>query len=114
MAALQKGIAPIDVRSAARRHTKLAIRRLKEICAKSKSDSAAAMAATALLDRGWGKPEQQVEITAKIPDTMSDAELNAELERIGRLIELQANPATQLLPDARAPASDLNDINDLD
>jgi hypothetical protein len=51
--------ATADIRSLARAQTELAIRTLTGICG-SKAAAAAARvsAATALLDRGWGKPPQ--------------------------------------------------------
>lgn len=56
-----------DVRSAARSYTDLAINTLVGICKTGKQESAKAAAAQALLDRGWGKPNQHVsgEITHK-------------------------------------------------
>lgn len=52
--------APADIRSIARRHTPLAIETLAQICRSSESDSARVGAATALLDRGWGKSPQAI------------------------------------------------------
>ena len=53
--------APADIRSLARTHTDMCVRVLAGI-ARQKAAPAAARthAATALLDRGWGKPEQPV------------------------------------------------------
>jgi len=54
----------LDIRSYARQHTHTAIRTLHEIC-KSKEAPAAARvaAASCLLDRGWGKPQQDHSLT---------------------------------------------------
>jgi hypothetical protein len=60
-----------------------AIRTLASIMAKGKSESARVTAATALLDRGWGKPEQSVEVVRKSIREYSDAELLAIAETIG-------------------------------
>ena len=49
---------PIDLKSLARSYTKASVQTLGGICATSNSDSARVAAATALLDRGWGKPAQ--------------------------------------------------------
>lgn len=50
-----------DIRSAARIHTGMALRTLAGICAQPDCPPAARVAAaTALLDRGWGKPSQPV------------------------------------------------------
>jgi hypothetical protein len=45
----------------ARRHTDVALRTLVAIATKGKSEPARVTAATALLDRGYGKPRQAVE-----------------------------------------------------
>jgi hypothetical protein len=48
-----------DIRSYARSHTRLAIRALKGVAADKEQPGAARVAAAvALLDRGWGKPQQ--------------------------------------------------------
>lgn len=53
--------APIDIRSLARAHTHSAIKVLAGIMNEKECVSAARVAAaTALLDRGWGKPVQAV------------------------------------------------------
>jgi hypothetical protein len=51
-----------------------------------RNSAARISAAIALLDRGWGKPEQQLEVTEKFVDQMSDAELNAEIARLAALL----------------------------
>ena len=50
----------MEVRELARKHTKPAIAKLVEIMEQTKDLRASAAAAIALLDRGWGKPPQQV------------------------------------------------------
>jgi hypothetical protein len=54
-----------EVRSLARQHTKMAITQLAEIAKDGKKEQARVMACIALLDRGWGKPAQAVEMTKK-------------------------------------------------
>jgi hypothetical protein len=44
----------------AREHTGAALQTLADICAKGSSESARVAAATALLDRGYGKPKQAI------------------------------------------------------
>ena len=56
--------APIDIRSLARKHTDEAIDRLV-YWMRSDNGRSSVGAATALLDRGWGKPAQGVELTGK-------------------------------------------------
>jgi hypothetical protein len=52
--------APADLRSLARAHTELSIQTLAGIARNSTSDQARVSAAQALLDRGWGAPQQLV------------------------------------------------------
>jgi hypothetical protein len=54
--------AQIDVRDAARAHTKEAIETLVLVMRNGKPGEAA-MAANSLLDRGWGRPTQQHGVT---------------------------------------------------
>ena len=68
------------VREIARGYTKLAIDTLVELCAKGKNESVRRAAAADLLERGWGKHLQQVEVTRTPFDEMSADELRA-LER---------------------------------
>jgi hypothetical protein len=50
---------PLDIRSLARAHTETAVRALAGIMRQAKAPAAARVAAaSALLDRGWGKPAQ--------------------------------------------------------
>lgn len=53
--------ASIDIRSLARSHTKTALKVLASIMSSEDHPAAARVsAAQALLDRGWGKPEQAI------------------------------------------------------
>ena len=49
---------PMDLKSLARSYTKLAVQTLGGIAEASDSDAARVTASIALLDRGWGKPNQ--------------------------------------------------------
>ncbi|MBX9697907.1 MAG: hypothetical protein K2X74_00665 [Acetobacteraceae bacterium] len=61
-----KGVA--EVREAARAHTKLAMDTLAEVCRNRKaSASARVSAAIGLLDRGWGKAVQPLDINDTRP-----------------------------------------------
>lgn len=56
--------APSDIRSLARAHTKSAIKTLVGIMEQADANvSARVAAATALLNRGWGMPQQDIGIT---------------------------------------------------
>lgn len=50
--------APTEIRSWARSHSKEAIQTLAGIARNGKQEAARVAAATALLDRGWGRPPQ--------------------------------------------------------
>ena len=79
------------VRALAREHTEVSIRRLASIVQNDKSSpSAQVQAATALLDRGWGKPLQQLEVgDAGAFSEMSEAELDRYIvEATARLAAL--------------------------
>lgn len=67
-----------DIRSLARTHTETALRVLAGIMQESTAPHAARVsAATALLDRGWGKPHQTSDVTVRraIAKDLADDEL---------------------------------------
>ena len=69
---------PTDIRSLARSHTEKALNTLAGIMKEPDAPPAARVsAAIALLDRGWGKPQQTVDMTVRrqIAKDMSDDEL---------------------------------------
>src|SRR5947207_8778417 len=49
-----------DIRDLAREHTQAAVNTLVHIAENGKQESARVAAATALLDRGWGRPTQPI------------------------------------------------------
>lgn len=56
-----------DIRSLARTHTESAINVLKGVMGEKKAPhSARVAAATALLDRGWGRPKQELEHSGSV------------------------------------------------
>jgi hypothetical protein len=70
--------APTDIRSLARAHTATAIKVLAGIMQQEDAPAAARVsAATSLLDRGWGKPAQTVDMTVRkaIAKDLADDEL---------------------------------------
>jgi hypothetical protein len=70
--------AATDIRSLARTHTESALKVLAGIMNQHEAPPAARVsAATALLDRGWGKPSQTVDMTVRrqIAKELSDDEL---------------------------------------
>jgi cytochrome c553 len=69
---------PTDIRSLARSHTESAIKTLAGIMNQDDAPPAARVsAATALLDRGWGKPTQTMDMTVRraIAKELSDDDL---------------------------------------
>ncbi len=64
---------PTDIRSLARSHTQLAIRTLVGIAAQCTApQSARVAAATALLDRGWGKPKKELKSNQEVTVSLAD------------------------------------------
>lgn len=84
---------PEGVKDLARQFTELSVNTLAEICRKKKAPAAArVMAATALLDRAWGKPVQVNEnrnLNVNL-DSISDAELIGMLANADRAGDPQA------------------------
>jgi hypothetical protein len=75
-----------DVKSAARELTPEAMDTLKEAMADQKAPWAAKIAAAiAILDRGWGKPEQTVSANVSVIDQMTDDELRIMLAALAAL-----------------------------
>lgn len=71
---------PTDIKSLARSHTETAIKTLAGIMQQADAPPAARVsAATALLDRGWGKAVQHIEAevkrsyVARVPEKANDA-----------------------------------------
>lgn len=70
--------APTEIRSLARSYTEKALKVLAGIMQQEEAPPAARVsAAVALLDRGWGKPQQTVDMTVRrqIAKELSDDEL---------------------------------------
>jgi hypothetical protein len=79
--------APADLRSLARSHTATAVRTLAGIMKEPRASAAARVsAAIALLDRGWGKPSQAIEMDLhqKPVQELTDAELTAIIRNADR------------------------------
>lgn len=54
-----------NISELARMHTSVALSALVHVASKGESESARVSAASALLDRAWGKPQQALELTGK-------------------------------------------------
>ena len=92
-----KGVA--EVRELARKHTKAAIDKLALIMKKSESDQAAIMAATVLLDRGWGKPTRPISGDDEAPPVKIDARATLA-DAIARVVAAGAKSGANKEPDA--------------
>jgi hypothetical protein len=69
-----------ELREAARQFTDDALKTLAAICKEGQSESARVSAACALLDRGYGRPTQQVETGSPGEfSRMTDEELDAQI-----------------------------------
>jgi hypothetical protein len=96
----------VHVSELARQHTEEAVRELVEVMRTSKSEPARISAATALLDRGWGKPTVQVDVSARSRVDLvyrSEAEFRQAL--IDRGLPPRLLPPT-LVPDAVTEGED--------
>jgi hypothetical protein len=82
-----------ELREAAREYTERALKTLAAICSEGQSEAARVSAACALLDRGYGKPTQQVETGSPGEfSRMTDEELDAQIaEGIEHVVTHQAN-----------------------
>lgn len=67
-----------ELAALARRHTASALRALVRIATKGESEAARVTAATAILDRGYGKPTQAVEHTGRNGGPIEYANLSDE------------------------------------
>jgi hypothetical protein len=82
-----------ELREAARQFTDDALKTLAAICNEGQSEAARVSAACALLDRGYGKPTQQVETGSPGEfSRLSDEELDAQIaEGIEHVVTHQAD-----------------------
>lgn len=75
-----------EVQDIAREHTALAMKTLAEIAGNSKmAASARVTAATVLLERGWGKPKQEIEVHRSPLEELEPDELFAVSEALAAL-----------------------------
>jgi hypothetical protein len=77
-----------ELRQVAREHTGAALETLVKVCTTSASDAARVSAANALLDRGYGKPVQQIESGSPGDFShLTDEELDAMIAENMAIIE---------------------------
>jgi hypothetical protein len=92
-----------EVRQLARQHTKLAIERLV-YWARSNNARASVAAATALLDRGWGKPTQTLDVDGNATFTQNNMNANIPLFVINPISTATSFPYHETLPSPSRPA----------
>lgn len=78
----------LEMRELAREHATAALETLVKVCKMSDSDAARVSAANAILDRGYGKPLQQIESGGpgdfgRMPDHELDEFLQSAAEELG-------------------------------
>lgn len=85
-----------DIKELCRAHTKDAVETLIDVMnTKSAPPSARVMAANAVLDRGWGKPQIEVNASVTVFDGMNDHDLLNYI--VGDIIEGEIIPQDLLL-----------------
>jgi hypothetical protein len=62
---LPKKKTPTEIRSLARSYTEMSLQAIAHVIQNGESEQARISAAFGMLDRGWGKPAQQIEHTGK-------------------------------------------------
>jgi hypothetical protein len=84
--------APLEIRSLARKYTHKALNTLVSIMVEPKAPAAARiMAANSLLDRGWGKAAQLVEVEGEIKQLV-EVKLNVVAAAPARNIDATCEP----------------------
>jgi hypothetical protein len=76
-----------ELREAAREFTDSALKTLAAICKEGESETARVSAASALLDRGYGKPGQQVSLDVTHYDHMDEHQLRERIAEQLRAIQ---------------------------
>ena len=80
-----------DIKALAREHTPAAIARLAKVVKTSKNDKAAVSAADVLLNRAYGKPAQQLEVTTRrAADEIPEDLVDAAIERLAAAVRSTA------------------------
>jgi hypothetical protein len=75
-----------ELREAAREFTDDALKTLAEICTSGESEAARVSAASVILDRGYGKPSQQIDLNVSRHEEMDVDELRKVIEGQDRVL----------------------------
>jgi hypothetical protein len=115
--------APLEIRSLARKYTHKALNTLVSIMVEPKAPAAARiMAANALLDRGWGKAAQLVDVQGEVRQLI-EVKLNVVQAAPARVIDATCEPsappaiasqASHALPSEQPLELVAKEIKDLD
>ncbi len=86
-----------EVRELARAFTTEAVTTLVEVMKRGKSEGARIAAANTLLERGWGRPLQQVEVKRSSLDGFTTGQLLAALETVERALAVAGDDSEKLV-----------------
>lgn len=84
-----KGVSEDDVKKLARDHTTAAIETLVAIATTGRGEAARVSAAIAILDRGWGRPKQEIDLDANV-SVNSDADIAEAFALVDQLARARA------------------------
>jgi hypothetical protein len=104
--------APLEIRSLARKYTNKAIATLVDIMGAPNAPPAArVMAANSLLDRGWGKATQLVDVQGEIRQLV---EVKLNVVHAAEPLTIEHEPADPALTKPNGDADNTSNINSLD
>lgn len=84
-----------ELRELAREHCGAALDALVKVCTSGESETARVAAASALLDRGYGKPSQHVDVQVTHYDGMDEDQLRDAIEAQMEVIQLLEHGGTE-------------------
>jgi len=94
-----------DIRNLAREHTEVAIKALRHIAEQGQQEAARVAAASALLDRGWGRPTQPLAGDDTMPPLgISADQVQQRKERASQMIEEAFGEAEPLMGETQGNA----------
>jgi hypothetical protein len=84
------------VRELARRHTTLAIKTLADICRKGEREASRVAAAATLLDRGYGRPSQAIDLRMLLDKKLTELSQDELATLEERLVALETSDEKEL------------------
>jgi hypothetical protein len=104
--------APLEIRSLARKHTHKALKTLVSIMVEPKAPAAARiMAANSLMDRGWGKAAQLVDVQGEIRQLV---EVKLNVVQAQQPLTIEHDAADPMLTKPSADIDSTSNNNSLD